>query len=82
MGKHALLSASSAHRWMVCTRAPRLEEFAEEKTSFYANEGTLAHSLAELKLKLELGMISEQEYLKKLKIIKANPLYLKKWTDY
>lgn len=81
MGKHALLSASSAHRWMVCTRAPRLEEFAEEKTSIYANEGTLAHSLAELKLKLELGMISEQEYLKKLKIIKANPLYLKEMDE-
>jgi hypothetical protein len=55
MGEHALLSASSAHRWMVCTKAPRLEESIEDKTSIYADEGTLAHSLAELKLAMEIG---------------------------
>lgn len=55
MGEHALLSASSAHRWMLCTKAPRLEESIEDKASIYADEGTLAHSLAEVKLAMEIG---------------------------
>lgn len=75
MGEHALLTASGAHRWMVCTRAPRLEESAEEETSVYANEGSLAHSLAELKLALETGSILRQKYLKRLKEIQSDPLY-------
>jgi hypothetical protein len=27
MGKHALLNASSAHRWLTCPPLPRLENF-------------------------------------------------------
>ena len=40
--KHALLSASSASRWLVCTAAPRFEEGLPESTSDYAEEGRLA----------------------------------------
>lgn len=58
MAQHALLSASGAHRWMVCTKSPRLEESMDEETSFYAEEGTLAHELAELKIAKEAGFIS------------------------
>ena len=36
--KHALLSASSASRWLVCTAAPRFEEGLPESTSEYAEE--------------------------------------------
>lgn len=46
--KHALLSASSAARWLVCTAAPRFEENFPDTSSEYAAEGTLAHSVAEL----------------------------------
>ena len=46
---HALLSASSAQRWLVCTAAPRFEEHFEDTTSKYAEEGSLAHSICELK---------------------------------
>lgn len=59
MGKHALLSASGAHRWMACTKSPRLEEYVEEENSIHAEKGTLAHSLAELKLVKELGKITK-----------------------
>jgi len=48
--KHALLSASSAHRWLNCTPSARLEEQFPDTTSEYAKEGTLAHEIAELKL--------------------------------
>ena len=48
--KHALLSASSASRWLKCTAAPRFEEQFPEKTSEYAEEGRLAHAICELKV--------------------------------
>lgn len=48
--KHALLSASSASRWLACTAAPRFEEGLPESTSDYAEEGRLAHAIAELKV--------------------------------
>ena len=51
---HAMLSASGAHRWMNCTPSARLEsKVLEEGSSIYAKEGTLAHELAELKLRKE-----------------------------
>lgn len=48
---HALLSASGAHRWLVCTPSARLEEQFPDTTSEAAAEGTLAHELAELKVR-------------------------------
>lgn len=50
-GAHAVLSASGAHRWLVCTPSARLEEKYPEQTSPYAEEGTRAHALAEKTLK-------------------------------
>ena len=45
---HALLSASSAHRWLECPpSAVANEAYPDQETSF-ANEGTLAHEVAEL----------------------------------
>lgn len=77
MAKHALLSASGAHRWMVCTKSPRLEESMEEETSFYAEEGTFAHELAELKIAKEAGFISKQKYANRLKKLRQDPLFNK-----
>lgn len=51
MAEHALLSASASHRWLICTRAPRLEEVLPESQSQYADEGRLAHAIAELRLR-------------------------------
>ena len=48
---HALLGASSAHRWLACPPSARLEEQKPDSTSEAAAEGTLAHELVELKLK-------------------------------
>lgn len=55
MSKHALLSASSSHRWLSCPPLPRLESYFENKESDAAIEGTQAHELAESKLRLALG---------------------------
>ena len=44
---HALLSASSAHRWLACPpSAVANEAYPDQETSF-AHEGTLAHEVAE-----------------------------------
>ncbi|NEW66069.1 DUF2800 domain-containing protein [Carnobacteriaceae bacterium zg-84] len=56
MNNHALLSASSSHRWLTCPPLPRLESYFENKTSEAAHEGTLAHAVAENKLRKSLGM--------------------------
>ena len=53
---HAVLGASSAHRWLICTPSARLCEkltsrFGSESSS-YAAEGTKAHALAEIKVRL------------------------------
>ncbi len=81
--KHAKLSASGSSRWINCPPSVRLEEQFEDKTSIYAEEGTLAHELAELKLRLELKEITKRTYtLKFNKATKDNPLYSKDMDDY
>ena len=51
MAAHAILSASSAHRWLECTPSARLEENFEDVPSASAKEGTLAHAIAEAKIR-------------------------------
>jgi hypothetical protein len=57
---HALLSASGASRWLNCPPSARLEEQFPDKTSSHADEGTLAHELAEIKLR-SLYKLARQE---------------------
>jgi len=59
---HALLSASGASRWITCTPSARLEENFENRSSSFADEGTLAHEFAELNLKRDLKFLSSKEY--------------------
>ena len=56
MGNHALLSASSSHRWLNCPPSARLCEGYDDKGSDFAAEGSDAHSLCEFKLRKALGM--------------------------
>ena len=60
MSKHAILSASGAHRWMNCTPSARLELEFDESESEAAAEGTAAHALAEHKLRRALKMRSKK----------------------
>lgn len=82
--KHALLSASSAARWLVCTAAPRFEEGLPENTSEYAEEGRLAHAIGELKVLKKCTPMSSRTYNTRLNKLKKNPLYtpeMDKTTD-
>ena len=57
---HAILSASSSHRWLHCNPSARLEqEFADRETEAAA-EGTAAHALCEHKLRRALKMRSKK----------------------
>lgn len=51
--KHALLSPSSAHRWLVCPGSVPFTMYIPKTTSVYAEEGTKAHDLAEKILRQE-----------------------------
>ena len=82
--KHALLSASSASRWLVCTAAPRFEEGLPESTSEYAEEGRLAHAIGELKVTKKCTPMSTRTYNTRLNKLKKDPLYtpeMDKTTD-
>lgn len=60
MGRHAVLSASSSHRWTKCTPAARLELEFDDTESSAAAEGTATHALAEHKLRRALKMRSKK----------------------
>lgn len=44
--RHAILGPSAASRWLQCTPSARFEEQIPDEESIYAQEGTLAHSIA------------------------------------
>lgn len=73
MASHALLGASSAHRWLACPPSARLELMAgtTDEGSPFAAEGTAAHAYAELELSYRLGHITKRQYSGRLKKHKA-----------
>ena len=80
--KHAILSASGAHRWLACTPSAQLEEQFSESTSEYAEEGTFAHALADLQLKYHLGQTTRSNYERQLKTLSKNEHYNPSMIDY
>lgn len=81
--QHALLSASGASRWITCTPSARLEEQLPEKTSSYADEGNLAHDIAELKLKKAfVEPMSTKKFNSEMKKLQAHELYQEEMQGY
>lgn len=60
MGNHAVLSASSSHRWLNCNPSARLELEFDDTESIAAAEGTAAHVLCEHKLRKALKLRSKK----------------------
>lgn len=80
---HALLSASGASRWLNCTPSAKLEdEYGERKSSPYAEEGTLAHELAEAYLRKDvLQLSSDAEFEAELERVMSHKLFNEEMLD-
>lgn len=83
---HAILSASGAYRWMACPPSALLEAGIPDTTSEAAKEGTLAHELAEAKVR---NYFFTQDFGKRklnaaVKKLRENPLWddeMMRYTD-
>lgn len=84
--RHARLGPSAAHRWINCPGSVALsEKCPAPKSSTYAEEGTVAHSLAELKLRKYLGELRGAAYTPGLKKIQSSEYYnneMEEATDF
>lgn len=81
-GKHAILSASAAHRWLHCTPSARMTEEIEDSSSVYAAEGTAAHELAELLLRCDLNGNDGADVDTAHDFMKLNEYYDQSMHDY
>lgn len=80
--QHAVLSASSAHRWVNCPPSARLAEQLPDQTSSYAEAGRVAHAIAELKArKYFLEPMGTRTYNAQLKKLQTNPNYDKSMEE-
>jgi hypothetical protein len=75
-----MLSASGSKRWLSCTPSARLEATLPEpkrntKGIDFSAEGTLAHSLGEIRLRLQFNQITQQEYEIEYQKIKSHEIY-------
>jgi len=71
--KHAKLPPSSAERWINCPGSVALSaQLPPPSSSPYADEGTLAHAVAELKLRRNIGEITPKQYDKELAKLQEN----------
>lgn len=68
---HAILSSSSAHRWIPCPGSVKLGSQFPSSSSIYADEGTLAHEAAEQMIKT--GKVSAAHKKKINKFYEENP---------
>jgi len=58
---HALLGASKASQWINCPPSARQQESIPDKRSEYADEGTTAHELGEIKLRQRITVCNSAE---------------------
>lgn len=66
---------SSSHCWLRCPFSAIARQQIPDHSSKYADTGTLAHELCEIKLRLYFGQISSEEFDERLKKIQAHELY-------
>ena len=80
---HALLGPSSAARWIACPPSVKLCEQFEDAESEYAKEGSLAHEIAELKVRklIDPGLTS-RKFTAAMKKLKEKELYQEEMQGY
>lgn len=81
---HALLSPSGASRWINCQQSARLEEAegVKDTSSKAAEEGTLAHELAELWALNDIHNLSMTEFKRRVRPLLKHELYQEEMWDH
>lgn len=82
MSEHALLSASAASRWLVCTPSVRRCEPMKDTAGDFAKEGTLAHEICELKLKKKFTVMPQKTFTAALNKLKKHELFQDEMLSY
>ena len=78
MSAHAILSPSSAKRWINCPPSARINAEAPQKDTVYTREGTLAHAVCELKARKHfLTGVGPKKYQAAMDKFRADEL----WQD-
>ena len=73
---HAVLSASGADRWIHCPGSVALTKDMPDTGSEYAAEGSLAHAIAELKMRKQfLEPMGRGIFTRRMNKLKADPHY-------
>ena len=74
---HAILSPSSAERWIHCPPSALVNAEAPRTDTVYTREGTLAHAVCELKARKHFVGMGPQKYGAELRKLKKDEL----WAD-
>lgn len=79
---HAVLSPSSSIRWLNCTASALIESEFTDTTSTAALEGTVAHELAEAKVKYMADLIDDKELEKTREQLRQHELWDDEMEEY
>lgn len=79
---HAVLSASGTGIWTICHPSVRFGYYEPDTKSEYSEEGTLAHSIAELMIKFQLGRITKEKYTVELTKYQRHEKYQKEMYHF
>ena len=79
---HAVLSPSSAERWIHCPPSAKINAEAPRTDTAYTKEGTLAHALCELKGRKYFLGLGPRKYAAELKKLQADEMWQDEMEDY
>lgn len=75
-------SPSSSCKWLNCPGSVLLEAEFPDKETDYTKEGTLAHSIAELKLLKHFTQMSQRTYTSRMNKLKKESMYQEEMQGY
>jgi len=75
MSHSIMFGPSASHTWLKCPYSAFARANTPNTTSSYAEAGTLAHELCEIKVKLASGQMSAYEFEERRARIEANPIF-------
>ena len=82
MAEHARLSASGAKKWLNCPLSVLMESQFPNESSKYAEEGTTAHALGELKIRFENKELNKKEFSSALKELEESEFLNEEMVEY